>query len=364
MQLLKTSPLSLARILAAALVLMPLLQSEVAFAASLTALSDTISSSTAEDTGVDHDLAFTTATTDLVKRVGIQFSTTQGGATKPAALDLSSVTLGTVTGLGAGWSLVTSAAGDGLLYINRASAQSVAGSTAATIPLSGITNSAIDDCQSSNDILQDTCHVRITTYSDDGTTAIDMGDTSYTVQEDPHLSFEVEDVSSGASHNGVTSNITTSSTSIAFGRMGPSTSARYGTQKITITTNAPHGYKVYARLTDDLKGVSYVNNTFDPFGATSATWATPQNWSTPNGLSPNSNSGWLGANTSDTRVAGWSSGSGKFGPFGTTEREIAKSDGPDRGGSVIYISYAVQVNILQASDNYAATILYDIRPIF
>jgi len=336
---------------------------EVALAASLTSMSDILSDRTANATTVTHTISFTTGSTDLLKRVTFRFSTTQGGTTKPAGLVLSGATLGTVSNLGAGWTLNTSLATSGILYIELATAATVNASVAASVGLDAITNSAIDDCQSSNDVLQDICNVRITTFSDDGVTTVDTGDTTYTVTEDPSLIFKVEDVPSGQTHNGVTSNINSAATSVSFGYIGTQ-AVRYGTHKITITTNTPHGYKIYAQLFNVFSGVGYVNNDIDPFGATNATWTTPQNWSSPNGSSPNVSSGWFGANTSDTRVTGWSSGSGKFGPLGQTAQIIAQSSGPDRSGSTIYASYAIEVNQLQAADQYSTTLVYDVKPIF
>jgi hypothetical protein len=345
------------------LTLIPRFPLDRAWAASLTAMSDTLSSTTISDTGVTHTIAFTTATTDNLQQVTVQFATTSVSNTRPAGLDLSSATLGTVTGLGAGWSIDTSLASSGFLSITRASAGSVSSSTAATIPFQNITNSALGDCEGSNGTLHDTCSVQITTYSDTGSTVVDSGNTTYTVFEDPAMSFEVEDIASGQTHNGVTSNVASTNTTVAFGHFGQG-NVRYATQKITITTNAPHGYTVTATIYSSWQGDRYVNNDIDPFGATNATWTTPQNWDSPDGSSPNINSGWFGANTSDTGVTGWSSGSGKFGPLNQNPHTIAISTGPARSGDVIYVSYAIEVNGLQAADSYTAGVVYDVVPTF
>lgn len=350
-------------ILCALLVYLPGFHMQLAFAATLTNPSDTLSNTTANATSVTHTIAFTTATTDLIKQIRVHFTTTQGGGTKPAGLDLSSATLGTVTNLGAGWSIDTTFASTGYLLIGRATAGTVNSGVNASIDLSSITNSAIDDCQSSNDILQDTCSVHIATYSDDGSTEVDSADTTYTVTEDPYLNFDVEDVPSGQTHNGVTSNVSTTATSVALGHLDSGT-VRYGTQKITISTNAPHGYFVSAKLLTNWSGDRYTNNDIDPFGATNATWTNPVAWVSPDGTSPNVNTGWFGANTSDTRVSGWSSGSGKFGPLNQNPHTIIVSTTPERSGVTIYLSYAIEVNGLQASDSYTAKIVYDVQPTF
>lgn len=334
-----------------------------AWAASLTGLSDNLSSTIAGETGVTHTITFTTATTDALKRVTFRFSTTQGGSTRPAGLDLSSTSIGSLTGLDNAWTLDNHLASSGIVYLTRSSTEAISSSTTITLALDGVVNSAIDDCQSSNDILQDTCHIHITTFSDDGSTSVDEGDTTYTVTEDPNLAFEVEDVPSGQTHNGVTSNVSSTSTSIAFGHL-TSGVVRYATHKLTITTNAPHGYVVYVRVVTNATGIGYGSNEIDPFGATNATWTTPQIWSSPNGSSPNVDTGWLGANTSDTRSSGWSSGSGKFGPLSQNPHIVAISSGPERSGATIYVSYGIEVNPLQIADQYGATLVYDVQPIF
>jgi hypothetical protein len=184
------------------------------------------------------------------------------------------------------------------------------------------------------------------------------------VHEDPKISFEVLDVPAGQTHNGVTSDISTTDTSVSYGHIGGLT-VRYGTQKLLISTNAPHGYGVWARLVTNLRGEQNTNSEISPFGATGATWSTPQTWSSPDGTVANSNTGWFGYNTSDTAVgAGWSSASGKFGPLGTTERKVAYSSTPQPSTVTVYISYAIEVNPAQPSDHYSAHLVYDIRPIF
>lgn len=348
-------------LLVALLVVIPSFHLQTALAASLTAMSDTLSDDTTGATGVTHTIDFTTATTGSIQQVSVQFSTTSGGSTEPAHLNLGSATLGTVTGMGSGWSIDTTFYSSGILSITNTSAQSVNSGTAVSIPLQNITNSQTGDCTANS--LHDTCFVHITTYSDLGTTTIDSGDTTYTTNEDPSLTFQVDDVASGQTNNGVTSNISTTSTSIAFGHLGAGT-VRYGTHKITVTTNAPHGYYVQVKLENDWAGDRYPANYISPFGATGATWTSPQNWSSPDGTSINSNSGWFGANTSDTRVTGWSSASGKFGPISQTPHTILLSTGPDRSGAVIYVSYAIEVNGAEGADSYSAQLVYNIVPTF
>lgn len=331
-----------------------------AFAGTLTALSTTLTDDTAEATGVTYTIAATTATSDDIREIHLWFSTTQGGTTKPAGLDLSASTIGSTSNLGSGWTIDKNNAGNGQIKLLNDTAQTVAASTTIEIVLNSITNHAIDDCDTSTHILSDSCHLRIRTFSDTGSTEIDSGDTMFTVEEDPWLTFEVSGVGSGSTNNGVTTTVASTATSLPFGIIAPN-SAVYAAHQLEIITNAPGGYTVTAVLAQLIEG-TYDGGEIDPFAGVNATWTTPQDWETPSGTSANTNTGWFGANTSDTRVSGWESGtSGKFGPLGAIARPVAYSEGPDRTGTTVYVSYVLGINSIQPADHYSGTIRYDIK---
>jgi len=177
--------------------------------------------------------------------------------------------------------------------------------------------------------------------------------------EDPSLTFEVFSVAAGTTNNGITTNETSSANGLPFGRIA-SGQVRYVAQRLRIVTNAPSGYTVNARLSEDITG-GYAGSVIDPFSATNASWTTPQLWSTPVGTTPNSDTGWFGANTTDTRVAGWASASQKFGPISAVAHPVATSSGPDRGGTNVYVTYALGVNSIQPSDIYNGKIVYEVQ---
>lgn len=332
---------------------------EVARAGSLTALTTYPSTSESGATSVSYSINFTTATTDNIKQVSMRFATQSGGTTKPANMSLAGAVLDSTSNLGAGWSLDTSNSSSGLIFITRASASSVAASTSATINLDGITNPQLRDCDSLSVQLHEDCYVGITTYSDDGSTTVDSGNIAFQITEDPVLTVRVEGVASGQTHNGITTSTTSTDTSLPFGSIGDG-QVKYAAHKLTITTNAPAGYTITAKLESSIIG-NYNSGVVHPFGATNATWTTPQSWTTPDGNTPNNNTGWFGANTTDTRVSGWSgSTTGKFGPISTVARPVARSTAPDRAGTVVYVSYALGVNGLQPADVYTGAIVYDV----
>lgn len=328
---------------------------------SLTDLSDTLSDSHIS-TSSTHTLAFTTASTSPILSMDFQFATTSGGSTKPSGLNLSSLTLGSIdAAFGSGWSLDTSNASSGLIGITRGSGSISAGS-AGSVEFDSITNSALGDCTTPTD-LNDRCYVQITTYSDASyNTVVDSGVTTYTVIEDPNLTFEVKAVASGQQHSLITSTLGSTTTTLPFSTI-PEGSVQYITQEIDITTNAPHGFKVYADLTQAVGG-NYGASLISPFGAVNATWTTPQNWSSPNGSAPNHDTGWLGANITDTNQPGWSSPDQLFGPLSTTPKIVASSSSAARSGVSFFITYALEVNTIQPADSYLSNIVYNVQAVY
>jgi hypothetical protein len=330
------------------------------YAGALTNVSIALSSVKAGDTGVSHVTSITTASTATLKIIAIRYSTSQGGTTKPAALNLTAASAGGVTGLTGTWTYDVTEANIGIIrIIEQGGGVSVASNTTITITAGAITNSAIDNCQSGNNGLQDTCHVRISTF-DASDALVDSGDTTYQVTEDPTLLFEVEAVDSNETANGVTTTLASTDTSFAFGKL-TQLEREVVRHKITVSTNAPGGYTISAHFSNAFEAVTS-NEPIQPFGATNATWSTPQTWDSPDGTTMSDDTGWFGANTTDTRVTGWSgSTSNKFAPFGTTERTIAYSSGPDRAGTVIYVSYALEINLGQPADSYEGEITYNVQ---
>lgn len=178
---------------------------------------------------------------------------------------------------------------------------------------------------------------------------------------DPQLTFTISGVAANETNNGVTSSVTTTITTIPFGNITVN-QPKYATHELAVNINeAGTSYTVDTKLVNPLQG-QYPANNIDPFVGDSATWASPQTWSSPTGTSANNNTGWIGANTSDTDVAGWSNGSGLFGPLGSSSIEVMRSNtGADE---TIYVSYAIEASPHQPADSYAGTLIYNILPVY
>ncbi|OQB06468.1 MAG: hypothetical protein BWY19_00280 [bacterium ADurb.Bin212] len=184
---------------------------------------------------------------------------------------------------------------------------------------------------------------------------------SFQETDTPQLEFTVEGVSAEEMHNGVTTSVGTSFNLISFGKL-EITTPKYASHKLTVKSNSINGYTVTVKMDGYMQGL-YPSNKIDPFGATGVSWTTPQVWSSPDGDSANSDSGWVGASTSDTRVSGWSDAYGKFGPLSSTPHEVMYSRYKD-SGTTVYVTYAMEVSEKQPSDSYSGNIIYNIVPTY
>lgn len=190
-----------------------------------------------------------------------------------------------------------------------------------------------------------------------------QADATFDTWEDPSLSFSIAAVSTNAVLNGITTNVASTVTSLPFGNITVG-EPKYMAHQLSVITNASSGYTVTMNLhsTGIIQGLD-PSNFIDPFAATGVTWSNPIAWTSPTGTVRNVNTGWLGANTTDTRVTGWSSGFQKFGPVSTTARPVMYSSGPD-SGTTAHVTYALEVNVLQPTDAYAGQIVYTITPTY
>ncbi len=179
---------------------------------------------------------------------------------------------------------------------------------------------------------------------------------------DPAFTFTIEGVAESTSTNGITTSVATTITSIPFGNVTVNTPV-YAAHKLTVSTNdATTKYTVDVHLVSTLQG-QYPGNNIDPFVGSGATWSLPQTWTSPTGTVASTDTGWLGANTSDTDVAGWSSGSGKFGPLDTTPIEVMRNNS-GVSESNIYVTYAFEVNVNQPADTYYGQLIYNVLPVY
>ncbi len=171
------------------------------------------------------------------------------------------------------------------------------------------------------------------------------------------ISFSIGGISSGASTEGVTTDITTQPTSVSFGALGLGT-PRIGAHRLTVTTNADNGYKIYTYqrqglLSPSAREIPPVLSTNDsPAGWTSACSAT--------------STGCYGYHTGEDVLEGGSirfAADDSFARFTSSPTEVAYGSGPTSASSTDII-YKVEVRDSQDAGAYQGAIVYIVTPVF
>lgn len=175
---------------------------------------------------------------------------------------------------------------------------------------------------------------------------------------DPALTFTLNSVDAGSVNNDITTSVASTFNTLPFGNLSFST-PKYTAHQLYVSSNAASGYGLSVKMLNYLQG-NYPANNIDPF---IADWNSPTTWTEPTGITPNDNTGWIGANTTDSRVSGWDSASQKFGPINSSPNLIMYTTTED-SGTTAYVTYAVEVNIWQPADLYGGTLVYNLTPIY
>lgn len=315
-----------------------------------------------------HTFTFTHITAATLRQVSFRYCDAPSGTCiGPTSLDASNADKASLSGLtNAEWTIDGPAANHAVVQ-HVATGQAVGGSTVIVAGVSGVTNGQIsDDCDGSADTSSDTCYVQLTSYSDLGTTPVDVGVTSYTIVQpvtvsarvDPTFTFVVSAVNANTVSNAITSSVATTYGSIPFGNLTAGT-PKYAAQRLQVITNTVGGYTVEQSMTTAMTGV-YASNNIDPF---IALWGTPTTWTEPTGTSPSVNTGWIGANTNDADITAFI-GSGLFGPVSSTGNTVMSSTTSDNGSTTVIVMYGIEANVFQPADTYTGSLMYNALPVY
>ena len=339
----------------------------VVLAASLSSMTLTLSSTTPDDTSVDHTFDFTKGTAGTIRGVRFDYCDAGSGTcTVPTGLDTTSGTLdaaGTDNEFDA-WNLDVST--NGVIRLTEDTGD--ASNASPIIKFGDITNpSASGDAPT-------TFFVRITTYTDtgDATTADGPSQVASAVipaitvsgTQDAILELTVTGVASSTSigDTGDTKSTTATSTSstLPFGTFAPKDTtgaeSKAVAHTIKVVTNGSSGYSASVLGSGDAmfraggsELISYVGVDEDWAEATTA---------------------GFGVNAQDAAGAGDEANSGDFSVAGTYEYEpidtaktLASSSGPTSGVDTTVV-YRVQVEATQAAGDYSGTVNYTVLPNF
>jgi hypothetical protein len=322
-----------------------------------------------------HTFQFTHPTNDTLRQVQFEYCTTPSGTcTSPNTLSTSGATKGTFTGLvAAEWSL-NSPQPNRIVIHHVGNGHAVGANLEVSLGFQNIQNQSITACEPSN-TSSDSCYVRVDTCNNltcDNSTMdgiVDQGIGSVTVvravevkaRVDPIFSFRVSGVPADQTHNGITTSVASTFNNLNFGNLTAGI-PRYTAHRLNVTTNTENGYAVRMVMNTPMTGV-YAANNIDPFSV--GTWGTPTYWTAPTGTSPSVNTGWIGANTTDSDITGWdSTPSQKFGPVSGTQQIVMQGSGSDNGTGAVYVTYGIEANVFQPADTYTGELLYFALPTY
>jgi len=306
-------------------------------------------------------LSFKTGSGGLVKQINLQYTKTYTDWVKPRSLNLFSTNLSIIFGLDENkWTLDKADYDTGLLKLVSVEGQQIEENTLISFTLTSVVNPEIGDC-SGEKRMHDTCYLFFRSFSDKGETSLDNGSVAFLIEDEPYLFFSVEGVGENFLTNGFSTTVASSFDSIDFGKLDIRKPER-AAHRLRVETTAANGYVVYVKLNGYLQGL-VPDNKIDPFSGNGATWDNPKNWTSPTSVIKNSNTGWIGINTSDLRVPGWIDGSEKFAPLGSTARPVMTSLSKDYGSDV-FVTYCIEVNEYQPYDRYAGSLVYEVLPVY
>lgn len=166
------------------------------------------------------------------------------------------------------------------------------------------------------------------------------------------LTFAIAGTSTGASVEGITTDVTSTATSIPFGSLVPGT-AKEAAQTLTVSTNANSGYTISVRTNDILYSGS---NNIDWYTGTND---TPTAWTAPAGTVSNTNTGFLGYHGGDHALSGGTTTrfvtDDTYAGFSVSAHdEIVYSSAPVTSEATNFV-YKIEANSMQPTGNYTGT---------
>ncbi len=331
-------------------------------AALLTTTSIVTYNETPSATSVKYDVTFTFPDTTAIECIQVKFATTSGMGTPATGMTSGSGFTLTGGGLTQGnWTNYGTT--NGTLEIYAASGQTPS-TSATTITWTGVTNSSITN--PSNVFAQITTY---TTQSSSGATCSTSVDQSnvmamiYTtgvtasVSVDPSLSFTVVNYGSAVNGSGDTSPVTTTATTIPFATVAAGSTA-WGSQTLTVGTNAAHGYNLYTDFSQSLTDAN--SDTIRNQACASADCTTAANAQSFDGSNTQSSFAYTADN------ANVSFGSNKWLGFvtpSTGKAKIASNTGPIASDAT-HIEYKVEISNAQSPGTYSSVITFIAAPTY
>lgn len=346
---------------------------QLAQAANLTSLSDTVSDS-GPSASADHTIEFVTpsgldAGGDITVTLA-DFGNVTNITASDIALDISGspATLADGAASGATWGVNTTATE----IVLTSGTETIGGNATVTIQVgenAGGTNQITNPGASGSSY---PVQVSVDGNTDSGETRVAIIDeVTVSAAVDTVFTFTVAGVAGGQTVNGTSTTGSSTATSLAFGTLEPGV-ATTTAQDLTVTTNAANGFVVTVQTDQPLQ--SSTGAVIEGFVDGSYT-TTPTTWASPGGdVNQISTWGHWGLTSDDATV----DGSDIFDVGGTGNLYVAAStspvavftnDGPADGSTQnigsARVGYQVEISPLQpAGDDYTTTLTYVATPVF
>lgn len=324
-------------------------------AATLTDGSATLSDSRVSQTGVSYTLEFGNVTTSAIKCMKVVFSDATSGGSVPTGLSTASADIAGTSDYiptPGSWT-VDGSSTNGTVQITYATGETPASSSGRTLTLTGITNGSTAETG---------YYVQFNTYTAEACTgAVDDSVLAFiytngqvvSATVDPSLSFSISAVSSGGTVNGATTNVSTTTSTVPFATVSPSTNV-VAAHDLSIGTNASNGYTVFTRYTQELQ-----NGSADVIDDHTGTNATPTVF--PSGTTTEA----FGYTTDDATLGTGTAGrfiSNKWAAFTTSDVELAYSATPT--SDTVRVGYQVSVADTTPAGAYQTTVIYSAVPTY
>lgn len=180
-----------------------------------------------------------------------------------------------------------------------------------------------------------------------------------TAEIDSTLTFTILGTGDNQTLEGITTDVTTTATSVPFGSLIPGT-AKEAAQILKVSTNANSGYTITVRTNNKLSSGSNDIDWFDEADGTApASNTTPEAWVSPSGTVSNTNTGYLGYHAGDnvlgTGTTNRFATDNTYAPFSiTAHEEVVYSSGPVTNEETYFV-YKIEVNSMQPTGNYSGT---------
>lgn len=327
---------------------------QVAQAAVLTSATIQMSNSIPSATPVTYTIGFTFPDTTTIKCIDIIFGdtaahislTTNPSTTAPTGMTTTSAALGTVSGVLTGSNYTMYNTTNGIVQLEDATGHGPSSASTATINITGITNTSTNGAFYAQVATYSTLSAHACSGLVDNTNiqALQtLSGVSATVTVQPTLSLSVANYGSAVNSATGSNLVSTTSTTIPFGTVAAGANSD-GSQTLTVSTNASHGYTLYVSDTGTMKNSN--NDTLaDQTG-------TPGSAAAFGGSSSTSAFGY----TADGSV---SFGSNQWAGLGNSGTQYAINTNASAVNSQnTHIQFRVEPSNTQPPGTYSTTVIY------